>query len=292
MANNNKQKEKRIYRKKRRPVIVIVLLITALVCINGWQNSRVHVTRHKISSDKVEEPIRIAQVSDFHNDKKLGADLLDKLKDEAPDIIVITGDFIDSRRTDTAYALTIAGELVGIAPVYYVPGNHEARIKSYEAFRQELTSAGVRVLENESESVAGNIVLTGIYDPCFDWDREADLTGNIAHTLSQLDRDEDQFNILLSHRPGAFQAYAGYDLVYAGHVHGGQFRIPVIGGILDPDRGLFPEYDAGEYREGGTTMIVSRGIGNSIIPLRVNDPPELVITEINTGEKTDGREKE
>ena len=285
MANSIKQKGKRTYRNKWRPGIVIVLLIIVLVCINGRQNSHVHVTGYMISSEKTEDSMRIAQVSDFHNDKKLGSDLLDRLKEAAPDIIVVTGDFIDRRRTDTGYALTVAKEMVGIAPVYYVPGNHEAKIESYEDFRQKLAGTGVRVLENESESIAGNIVLTGIYDPWFDWDPDADLTGNVAHTLSQLDRNEDRFNILLSHRPGAFQAYAGYDLVFTGHVHGGQFRIPVIGGLLDPEGGLFPEYDAGEYREGGTTMIVSRGIGNSIIPLRVNDPPELVIVDINTGEK-------
>ena len=91
------------------------------------------------------------------------------------------------------------------------------------------------------------------------------------------------FTILLSHRPECFNVYQNknIDLVLSGHAHGGQFRLPFLGGVIAPNQGLFPKYDAGIYTENGTTMIVSRGIGNSIIPVRINNRPEIVIIELN-----------
>ena len=102
--------------------------------------------------------------------------------------------------------------------------------------------------------------------------------------LSQLNID-DGFAILLSHRPEHFNVYQrkNIDLVLSGHAHGGQFRLPFLGGVIAPDQRLFPRYDAGAYTENGTTMVVSRGIGNSIIPLRINNRPEIVIIELNCG---------
>lgn len=92
----------------------------------------------------------------------------------------------------------------------------------------------------------------------------------------------DAYCILLSHRPEAFEVYAGenIDLVLSGHAHGGQFRLPFIGGMVAPNQGLFPKYDAGVYTQGNTTMVVSRGIGNSIIPIRFNNRPEIVSVEL------------
>ena len=104
--------------------------------------------------------------------------------------------------------------------------------------------------------------------------------------LSELISDEDVFTILLSHRPELFDAYVECkaDLVFSGHAHGGQFRLPFIGGIVAPNQGLFPEYDAGQFKEGSTNMIVSRGIGNSILPFRVNNRPEIVLVELKSEE--------
>jgi predicted MPP superfamily phosphohydrolase len=91
------------------------------------------------------------------------------------------------------------------------------------------------------------------------------------------------YNILLSHRPEEFDIYANskYDLVLTGHAHGGQVRIPFIGGLVAPNQGLFPEYDSGIFTSNNTTMVVSRGIGNSIIKLRVNNRPEIVLIELS-----------
>ena len=112
------------------------------------------------------------------------------------------------------------------------------------------------------------------------------VTGNhamVSTKLKNLIGDESGYTILLSHRPELFETYVdgGIDLVFSGHVHGGQFRLPFIGGLVAPKQGLFPKYDAGLYTGGGTSMVVSRGIGNSIIPFRFNNRPEIVLVELN-----------
>ena len=100
--------------------------------------------------------------------------------------------------------------------------------------------------------------------------------------LTELLDEEDGYTILLSHRPELFEVYAenNIDLIFSGHAHGGQFRIPFVGGLIAPNQGLFPKYDAGIYEEGNTTMVVSRGIGNSIVPFRINNRPEIVLVEL------------
>ena len=102
------------------------------------------------------------------------------------------------------------------------------------------------------------------------------------YILADLVDEDDGYTLLLSHRPELFDAYvqAGADLVFSGHLHGGQFRLPFIGGLVGPGQGLFPKYDAGMYTQQSTTMVVSRGLGNSIFPFRVNNRPELVIVEL------------
>ena len=138
-----------------------------------------------------------------------------------------------------------------------------------------------------------SIQLIGLNDPDFA-EQDSFLAGSVLETkLSQLDI-EDGFTILLSHRPEHFKTYQdkGISLVLAGHAHGGQFRLPFVGGIVAPDQGFFPEYDAGVYTENGTAMVVSRGIGNSIIPVRFNNRPEIGIIKLRkataSGSKSGG----
>lgn len=105
-----------------------------------------------------------------------------------------------------------------------------------------------------------------------------------ARVLDNLMDDNDGYTILLSHRPELFTTYtaSGVDLVFTGHAHGGQFRIPFVGGLVAPNQGFFPEYDAGLYTAETTNMVVSRGVGNSIIPLRINNRPELIVVTLAT----------
>ena len=281
--------------KKKNAIILVAVSIAfvAIVIWIAWGNSALMVNEIKITNDKIPqsfEGFRIAQVSDLHN-AELGKDnnkLIEKLNECEPDIIVLTGDLIDSNHTNLEVALSFARKAVKIAPCYFVTGNHEAWVGSqYEELKTSLENAGVTVLQDEAiELNYGDecIQLIGLNDPDFS-ERDSFLSESILETkLSQVNISNG-FTILLSHRPEHFNVYQNknIDLVLSGHAHGGQFRLPFLGGVIAPNQGLFPKYDAGIYTENGTTMIVSRGIGNSIIPVRINNRPEIIIIELNCG---------
>ena len=272
------------------------LCVTAicLVVISAWivlGNTNLEITEYYVSSSKIPDPFdgfEIAQISDLHNaefgDKN--KDLLVLLSQIGPNVIVMTGDLIDSRQTDIEIALDFAGTAVQIAPVYYVTGNHEARVPEYEQLKTGLTDLGVTVLENQKVQITKDgesITLMGIQDPSFRTDYLfGDAESVSRQAITSLQNESDGFTVLLSHRPELFDLYVdtGMDLVFSGHAHGGQFRLPFVGGLVAPNQGFFPKYDAGQFVEKNTTMIVSRGVGNSIIPLRINNPPELVVVEL------------
>lgn len=193
---------------------------------------------------------------------------------------------IDSRNTDIDVAISFAQKAVNIAPVYYVNGNHESRVpEEYEKLKKGLAEAGVTILENSSIDITisdETITLIGINDPTFCMKLVDDtMEQNIEHQLTSVIPDNNNYKVLLAHRPEYFDVYASkVDLVLAGHAHGGQFIIPFVGGLVAPGQGFFPEYYKGLYKEENTDMIVSRGIGNSIIPFRINNKPEIVIAEL------------
>lgn len=226
--------------------------------------------------------LRILQVSDLHN-KKFGNqqhELAAMTKEADPDIILITGDIIDSSHPDIEAAMGYVNAAVQIAPVYFVAGNHESWSGLYTILSDRLIAAGVVILDNQSiylERGGKQIAIIGIQDPDF---FESDST--FIDTLAAL-KKPDCFSILLSHRPERIEQYTedGYDLVFAGHVHGGQVRLPGISGIYGPDQGFFPEYSSGMYTVENTSMIVSRGLGNSVIPLRLFNQPELVLVMLS-----------
>lgn len=276
--------------------MIFTLIVAAVACLAAWTiwgNTALEVNTYVITSDRIPQSFsgfRIAQVSDLHN-AEFGEDnarLIAMLSREAPDIIVITGDFIDSRNTDIGVALHFAQEAMKIAPCYYVTGNHEARVSAYVDLKAGLEAAGVVVLENESIRIgrAGEyITILGVDDPNF---RRNDLPGGAAErvsaVLTEISREDDGYTVLLSHRPELFGTYVDskIDLVFSGHAHGGQFRLPFVGGLVAPNQGLFPAYDAGLFAEENTAMIVSRGVGNSIIPVRFNNRPEIIVVELES----------
>jgi predicted MPP superfamily phosphohydrolase len=202
-------------------------------------------------------------------------------------MIAITGDLIDSRNTDIEIALHFAEKATEIAPCYYVNGNHESRIANYDDLRDGLKSLGVIVLENEKkefEKDGEKITVIGLNDPDFlPNDLRENSDGIVEGFLEDLSENERDFSILLSHRPELFDLYVEnkINLTLCGHAHGGQFRLPFLGGIVAPNQGLFPKYDSGNFKEKSTNMIVSRGIGNSIIPFRFNNRPEVVLIELD-----------
>ena len=278
---------------KWRKWLAIAAIGALLVCWLIQGNSWVTVSRVTVADPELPEAFhgfRIAQVSDLHN-AEFGAgnrELLEKLEQLQPDIIVFTGDLIDRRRTDVEVALTFAREAVKIAPCYFATGNHEAGSGEYPNLEKGLLEAGVTVLRSQS-AVLGRegerLRLVGADDYAF-FDagpgepQVAEMLGAIEPLL------EPGYNIVLYHRPELAKRMSGMDadLILSGHAHGGQFRLPWIGGLYAPDQGMFPEYDGGLYDLGDRFLVVSRGLGNSIFPLRINNPPEVVLITLERTE--------
>lgn len=278
-------------KRKFMGLAVAAAVFAALVIWIAWGNRTLELNAYTVGSAHLPERFdgfRIAHVSDLHN-AEMGQDnenLLAMLRDADPDMIAITGDLIDSRNTDIAIALQFAYEAVKIAPCYYVTGNHEARVNEYGELKAGLEAAGVTVLEDARTEISlegETITLIGVNDPSYQTDYLfGDSETVMNDKLEELRTGNDGFTILLSHRPELFGIYADQDidLVLSGHAHGGQFRLPVIGGLVAPNQGLFPKFDAGIYIEDNTHMLVSRGIGNSILPFRVNNHPEVILVEL------------
>lgn len=275
---------------KNKTLCVLAGIFLVLIVWTAWGNTALELNTYTICSGELPDAFdgfRIAQVSDLHNAEfgDRNQRLLEMLQEAEPDMIAMTGDLIDSQKTDLAVALAFAKEAAQIAPCYYVPGNHEARVSEYPELKAGLENAGVTVLDDAQvkiETSGESITVIGVNDPSFHADY---LTGDAAvidQKLSELATEDTGFTILLSHRPELFDTYVSHDidLVFSGHAHGGQFRLPLIGGLVAPNQGLFPKYDAGLYSEGSTNMIVSRGLGNSIIPFRFNNRPEVVLIEL------------
>lgn len=276
---------------KRRVFVLIIaaVLVLALLIWLLWANSSPAATQVTVASGALPEAFegfKIAHVSDLHNAVfgRKNEKLLSLIRAAKPDIIAITGDLIDSRHTDIDSALAFVEAAAEIAPVYYVTGNHESRL-DFDEIEPRLIAAGARVLRNEAEDIGRGgerIRLAGIDDPSFI------RTGGTAEEraaaeLEQLGDGGGTFTVLLAHRPELVEVYAEYGagLVLSGHAHGGQVRLPLLGGLYAPGQGLLPEYDSGLYSLGETQMVVSRGLGNSVAPLRVNNRPELVIVTLS-----------
>lgn len=276
-------------KKKRRPILItlFVLLIVFFVWVY-WSNTSIQTTMIGISSDKIPKNFNgfiIAQVSDLHN-AAFGTHqsrLLDAVKEVSPDFIAVTGDLIDSSHTDVVKAMEFISGAVEIAPVYYITGNHEAWSEQYAELKQQMLEAGVVILDDEGTTIKYNgasVQLFGLSDPDFTAAYDSsESAAMIDKKLKAMLHENDKYTILLSHRPELFDVYAAnkINLVLSGHAHGGQVRIPFIGGLAAPNQDFFPKYTEGVHKKGVTNMVVSRGLGNSIIPVRINNRPELVV---------------
>lgn len=276
--------------------IFIILFLLILFGFLYWQNNYITITNLEYKNPRIPKKFnnfKILHISDLHN-KEFGSSqkhLVNKTLEINPDVIFITGDIIDSRRTsedELFIALNYIKEAIKIAPVYYVSGNHESRIGFYNKLKMELVNLGVHVLDNDSLNITiGNdtIPIIGLSDITFSASnyRNINIHKDIQDKLTAIKiKNKDNFSILLSHRPELISAYAAsnIDLVFSGHAHGGQIRIPFIGGLIAPDQGLFPEYTEGIYKYGETSLVVSRGLGNSLFPFRIFNNPELVVVTL------------
>ncbi len=269
---------------------VVILIAIGVVSRGLWENNHPEITHTVIKSDRLPTSFKgykIAQVSDLHN-AQIGGDnqkVLDLLEESNPDIIVFTGDIVDSRRTDFDVAVDFAKRAEDIAPCYYVCGNHESRLTDYQNLVRRLENIGVTVLQNQKirlELGGEYITLLGIVDPAFynEYPSEND-DEYVSKTLTNLMGEDDGFRVVLSHRPELVKTYAQFnlDVVFSGHAHGGQFILPLIGGLFAPSQGLFPDYTQGVHTVENTKLVISRGVGNSAFPFRFNNRPEVVVIE-------------
>lgn len=268
------------------PVVIGLLgIIASLVFFIYDQNNRIAHTKIIIKSARLPsafDGFKILHISDLHN-KSFGknqAALIKKIETIKPDIIVITGDLIDRRRTAFKPVEDLLEGLKPI-PIYFVPGNHEAWSSQYAELKALLIDKGVFVLENEAQSISRNdsfIDLYGLKDPGFNINKDNKVTHReLIH--SSLEQWKPQsFSILLSHRPEYFNLYAQHkiDLSLSGHAHGGQIRLPYLGALIAPNQGFFPKFSSGLYTKGSSSLFVSRGLGNSLFPFRLFNRPELI----------------
>ena len=281
-------------KRKRKRWIVLAALCALLACLIPyllWANAALTVSHVELDLLPGEGSFTIAQVSDLHNAEFGGGngELLTILEEAEPDLIAITGDLIDSRRTDPAPALAFLEGAVELAPVCYVTGNHEFRAyDAYQGLKSQMEELGVIVLENEAvvlEAVPLRVI--GLDDLSFGVrsDPSASPEQILEDALTALAPqagEEDLRTVLLAHRPEYVELYAqhGADLVLSGHAHGGQVRLPGVGGLYAPGQGFLPAYTSGLYQIGETSLVVSRGLGNSLFPLRVNNRPEVVLVKL------------
>ena len=255
------------------------------------QNNRIVISKHRVKDKKVPSAFngfKILHLSDLHN-KSFGKNqvfLLNKIRKLNPDIILITGDLIDRRRTDFEPVLHLLKGLHSI-PVYYVPGNHEAWSDCYAQLKDILISHEIVVLENEERCIVRDhqrLYLYGLKDPGFYSKDDHKLKSrDQLHAHLQAWKPEG-FSILLSHRPEYFDVYASHaiDISFSGHAHGGQIRFPFIGAILAPHQGFFPKYSAGMYQINTSQLFLSRGLGNSLFPFRIFNHPELILVSLES----------
>lgn len=283
-------------------IIILLLLLLGFALFLNWSNKALVTTGYQYESHDLPaafEGYRITQVSDLQSEYfgEGQVDLLRMVKDTDPDIIVFTGDLIDRNHTDYDAARTAMAGLLDIAPVYYINGNHEMALNEEKigAFYDELADMGVQVLFDRHISITkddGVIHLLGLSEHtvfrCKDNIRSNKVRADetmLKTAIEELSADVEakDFVVLLTHEPQYLDVYASpkIDLIFAGHAHGGQIRLPFTDGLYAPGQGTLPKMTSGMHQSGTSTLVISRGLGNSTFPFRVFNRPEVVTVDLH-----------
>lgn len=258
------------------------------------------VMRYKVrtgeKNQSPDRPFTAIFLSDLHNMSygERNSRLLSEIRNEKPEVVFVGGDMlIADVPPQMDAAIELMDELTRKYPVYYANGNHEHRMKiytekygeSYEKYSDRIRSLGVNLLENSKKRVeicGLKMTVWGYELPAEYFRRSGHRELDAQQVEETLGRPEgDSFHILMAHHPAYFEAYAGWgaDLTLSGHLHGGIVRLPFLGGVISPQMKLFPRYDKGLYRMGDSKLIVSAGLGSHTIPLRINNPAEMVVID-------------
>ena len=268
-------------------LIILALIAAAAAFLIKDSREDLEISRYEVASQKLPESFdgfKIVQLSDLHGAEfgEDGMELVDKVGSLEPDMIALTGDFVTDEG-DLAAVEKLAARLVKLCPVYFISGNHEFGSGLAVKVRNILERAGVKYLSNEYLTInrgEDEILLGGVEDPL----AYADMLSPDELAQKMNDAAPDAFKILLGHRNYWMTEYPELpvDLIFCGHAHGGLIRIPGVGGLIGTDRRLFPDFDAGQFNNGRYTLIVSRGLGNSVPIPRIFNRPEIVCVELSS----------
>lgn len=257
---------------------------------------------NSVNPDDSGNTVRILQLSDLHGDFNIHQleNLMHQIDELKPDLVFITGDLIDHVHFANFKLVTKFLDYICLYKTYYVTGNHEYMHPECEAIIAEVTKRGITYLDDTSETIifhGKQIRIMGVNDPLHLYFGNIpakyrtpvkEFRKKIADLAKKEKINPEALNILLSHRPEFFRDYvtAGFDIVMTGHAHGGQWKLPFIGPFVAPDQGIKPKYASGIYTSGAQshtgacTMYISRGLGNSTMPIRFNNPPELIVVDL------------
>lgn len=274
--------------KKIRRLLALLALFALAAGFVYWQNFTLQVEPVELFFESLPpqfDGLRVAELSDLHGRSfgKNNVRLLRTLQKARPDMICICGDLFDEK-TDLTMLEPLLTGLTDIAPVYYVTGNHEWQVKNLREILQKMRAWGVTVLENEERVLfrgGAEMVVAGVHDPCGPYDMKTPAA--LVRELRSAQGND--FILMLSHRNDelAMWSQLGVQLVLSGHCHGGVVRLPFVGGVFGTRRELFPEYDAGVYRQDGTTLFVSRGLGYTNVHFRLFNRPHIPIMILRSG---------
>ncbi len=274
--------------KKIRRLLALLALFALAAGFVYWQNFTLQVEPVELFFESLPpqfDGLRVAELSDLHGRSfgKNNVRLLRTLQKARPDMICICGDLFDEK-TDLTMLESLLTGLTDIAPVYYVTGNHEWQVKNLREILQKMRGWGVTVLENEGRVLSrggAEMVVAGVHDPCGPYDMKTPAA--LVRELRSAQGND--FILMLSHRNDelAMWSQLGVQLVLSGHCHGGVVRLPFVGGVFGTRRELFPEYDAGVYRQDGTTLFVSRGLGYTNVHFRLFNRPHVPIMILRSG---------
>ncbi|MEJ8554382.1 metallophosphoesterase [Tepidibacter sp. Z1-5] len=249
---------------KKIPILIFIILFSYIY----YQVTDIKINKINIYSNKIpnDSSIRILQISDIHNRNLNNIGLIHYIRESNIDMVVLTGDIIDAKTENFERIYSFLDSLININPnIYFVSGNHEWRNSNKDAFIDSLRKKNLIDLNNSNKVFEKNnikINICGIDDPYTDHENTYSAFKNI---------DTQYFTILLSHSPNVITKYKNIDsnLILCGHTHGGQIRLPLIGGLIAPGQGFFPKYDKGLYKlHNDKEIYIDSGLGTSALPIR------------------------
>lgn len=272
-------------KKYRKRIIIDLVIVAVLAALLIDSSSRIVTSSYTVSSDNLPESFKgfkIVQLSDIHGHifGKDSAGLVEKTAAQNPDIIAITGDMADENTENFAELESLLSQLREIAPVYYVSGNHEWWARCIPTLEEIFARQDVRYLQNEYvmlERGGESIALIGVEDP----NGPAGMTKPPELVAALEEAEGEGFRVLLGHRNYWRETYPELevDLIFCGHAHGGIVRLPFVGGVLGTEMSLFPDDVDGTVESGRYTLVISRGLGNSVpIPRFLNNPELVAVT--------------